>query len=90
MSEPNKQKKGTKNSSAILKKDTQNAQSTTTTKNIVPIAVIPGKVRNNINAMSFSNIISIVSNSIFRVFSRRIYGQEIHDENQENKLDANC
>ena len=38
--------------------------------------------------MSFSDIISIVSKSIFRVFSGKIYGQEIHDENQQNK--ARC
>ena len=79
VTEANKQKQETKYSSAITWKDTQNTQSLTTTKILVLVAEVLSKIRNNLNTMSYSDIISVVSNSASRVFNERIDGQEIHD-----------
>ena len=79
VTEANKQKQETKYSSAVTWKDTQNTQSLTTTKITVLVAEVLSKIRNNLNTMSYSDIISVVSNSASRVFNERIDGQEIHD-----------
>ena len=89
LTEANKQKQETKYSSAISRKDTQNTQSLTTTKITVLVAEILSKNRNTIqcvNTMSYSDIISVVSNCASRVFNEGIDGQEIHDNIKKTNL----
>ena len=76
VTETNKQKQETNYSSAISWKDTQNTQSLTTAKIILLVAEVLSKIRNSFNSMSYSDIISIISNSASRVFNERIDGLE--------------
>ena len=62
----NKQKQETKYSSAISGKDTETTQSLTTTKITLLFAEVLSKIKNSFNKMSYSNIISVVSNSASR------------------------
>ena len=80
VTEANKQKQETKYSSAISRKDTQNTQSLTTTKISVLVTEVLIKIRNSFNTMSYSGIISVVSNSASKVFNERTDGQEVHDK----------
>ena len=84
--EANKQKQETKYSRAVKRKETQNTQSLTTTTITVLVAEVLSKIRNSLNTMSYSDIISVVSNSASRVFNERIEGQEIHDNIKEANL----
>ena len=72
VTEANKQRQEMTYSSAITRKDTQNTQSLTTIKITVLVAEVLSKIRNSDNTMSYSNIISVVSNSAYRVFNERI------------------
>ena len=63
VTEANKQKQETKYSSAVTRNDTQNTQSLTTTKITVLVAEVLSKIRNNLNTMSYRDIISVVRNS---------------------------
>ena len=86
VTEANKQKQETKYSSAISWKDTRNTQSLTTTKITVLVAEVLSKTRNSFNTMSYSDIISVVSNSASRVFNEKIDGQEFHDNIRKTNL----
>ena len=86
VTEANKQKQETKYSSAVTRKDTQNTQSSTTTKITVLVAEVLSNIRNILSTMFYSNIISVVSNSASRVFNERIDGQEIHDNIKKANL----
>ena len=86
LTEANKQEQETKYSSAISSEDTQNTQPLTTTKITVLVAEVLSKIRNSFNTMSYSNIISVVSNSASRVFNERIDGQKIHDNIRKTNL----
>ena len=86
VTEPNKQKQEVKYSSAVTRKGTQNTQSLTTTKITVLVAEVLSKIRNSLNTMSYSDIISVVSNSASRVFNERIDGQEINDNIKKANL----
>ena len=82
----NKQKHEKEYSNAISKKDTQITQSLTTTKITVLFAEVLSIIRNSFNSMSYSDIISVVSNSTSRVFNKREDGQEIHDKIKKTNL----
>ena len=86
VTEANKQNQETKYSSAVTRKDTQNTQSLTSTKTTVLVAEFLSKKRSSLNAMSYSDIISVASNSASRVFNERIVGQEIHDNIRKANL----
>ena len=86
VTEANKQKQETEYSSAISRKDTQNTRSLTTTKITVLVAEVLSKIRNSFNTMSYSDIISVVSNSASRVFNEKIDGQEIYDNFRKTNL----
>ena len=86
VTEANKQKKETKYLSEVTREDTQNTESLTTTKFTVLVAEVLSKIRNGLNTMSYSDIISVVSNSTSRVFNERIHGQKIHDNIKKANL----
>ena len=86
LTEANKQKQETKYSNAISRNDTQNTQSLTTTKTTVLVAEVLSKIRNSFNTMSYSNIISVVSNCASRVFNERIDAQEFHNNIRKTNL----
>ena len=87
VTEANKQRQEMTYSNAITSKDTQNTQSLTTTKITVLVAEVLSEIRNNLNKMSYSNNISVVSNSGYRrVFNERIDGHEIPDNIKKANL----
>ena len=86
VTEANKQKQETKYSSAVTRKDTQNTQSFTTTKITVLVAEVLSKITKSLNTMSYSDIISVVSNSASRVINERIDRQEIHNNIKKANL----
>ena len=86
VTEANKQKQETKNSSVGTGKGTQNTQSFTTTKITVLVAEVLSKIRNSLNTMSYSDIISVVSNSASKVFNEKLDGQKTHDNIKKANL----
>ena len=86
VTEANKQTQETKYSSAVTWKGAQNTQSLTTTKITVLVAEVLSKIRNSLNTMSYSDIISVVSKSASRVFNEKIDGQEIYDNIKKKNL----
>ena len=84
VTEANKQRQQTKYS--LSRKDIQNTQSLNTTNITVLVAEVLSKIRKRFHTLSYSDIISVVSNSASRVFNERIDGQEIYDDIRKTNL----